>query len=350
MALFDLNDNRLEPAVLGRPATDADRTAVLAAVRRQIAEVLRRPLLGICWDQVIGGDALTALDAAGQVVTIEVIDVLDSTALLMAMARATNAARAGRDQLASRYPGGLLAFEQDWNGFRDSVPAGVDPGPRLTLVVTEIADDVRTAFGMIADSGVEVHELRVRSTEDGRALVSVELLRTDVASEALDADRFTAPAAADPADDPRPDDATAPTPVVAQPPNSTSSAPTPSESSGSVSGHRLDAAVLGAEPTVPAGETSERALSTLAETIDTPATLVWVRRRRGINHEATLAGDGTITLADGTSYRDPSAAANAAQHTQDVDGWRAWRVGASGPSLRELLEPADDEASAAERG
>ena len=337
MALFDLKDDRLEPAVLGRPATDADRAAVLAAVRRQIAEVLHRPLLAIGWDQVVGGDALTALDAAGQVITIEVIDVLDSTALLLAMARATNAARTGRDQLASRYPGGLPAFERDWSGFRGAMPAGVEPGPRLTIVATTIADDVRTSFGMIAESGVELHELRVRSTEDGRALVSVELLHTDVASQALDLDQAADPAvqSAAPDADPEPSTATVPTPVVAEPPSPQPDAAAPVPVSAS--GHRLDAAALGAEPTVPSGAASEQALATIAQALETPATLVWLRRRRGIDHRATLAADGTITLADGTAYRDPSAAANAAQHTQDIDGWRVWRVGVGGPSLRELL-------------
>ncbi|MBW3068024.1 hypothetical protein GZ998_00635 [Actinomyces sp. 594] len=340
MALFDLTDKRLQPAVLGRPATDADRSAALAAVRRQITEVLRRPLLAIGWDQVVGGDALTALDAAGQVVTVEVIEVLDSTALLLAMARATNTALTGRDQLASRYPGAQTAFEQDWADFRGSMPVGSEPGPRLTLIATEIADDVRTCLGMVADSGVELHELGVRSTEDGRVLVSVERLRTDVTGQALDLNGQTA-AAAEGSDDPLPDDATVPTPVVAQSPapqdGPQDDAPVAASPAGANSGHRLDAAVLGAEPTVPSGEASERALADIAQTLETPATLVWLRRRRGIDHRATLAADGTITLADGTSYRDPSTAANAAQNTQDIDGWRVWRVGVGGPSLRELL-------------
>ncbi|SDN59389.1 hypothetical protein SAMN05216355_107101 [Actinomyces ruminicola] len=336
MALFDLKDDRLQPAVLGRPATDADRSAVLSAVRRQIAEVLHRPLLPVCWDQVVGGDALTALDAAGQVVTIEVIDVLDSTALLLAMARATNAACTGRAQLAARYPGGPSAFEKDWDRFRGSMPARAEPGPRLTLLTTEIAADVRTSFGMIAESGVELHELRVRSTEDGRALVSVEQLRTDAASQAPVLNWQAAAPAVETEDDPQPDDATAPTPVI-EPSSPQADVPATSAPAGPNSGHRLDAAVLGAEPTVPSGEASERALAGIAQTIETPATLVWLRRRRGIDHRATLAADGTITLADGATFRDPSAAANAAQRTQDIDGWRVWRVGVGGPSLRDLL-------------
>ncbi|MDO4244138.1 MAG: hypothetical protein Q4C85_10350 [Actinomyces sp.] len=102
--------------------------------------------------------------------------------------------------------------------------------------------------------------------------------------------------------------------------------------------HRASARVLGATPTVPAGDEGEAALAYLAAAVDTPATLVWRRERRGINHEAVLRSDGTIRLSDGTIYRDPSAAANAAQHTQDVDGWRVWRMGANGPSLAEVLD------------
>ncbi|MBE6481276.1 MAG: oxidoreductase [Actinomyces ruminicola] len=137
-------------------------------------------------------------------------------------------------------------------------------------------------------------------------------------------------------DDPQPDDATTPTPVI-EPPSPQADVPATSAPAGPNSGHRLDAAVLGAEPTVPSGEASERALAGIAQSIETPATLVWLRRRRGIDHRATLAADGTITLADGATFRDPSAAANAAQHTQDIDGWRVWRVGVGGPSLRDLL-------------
>ncbi|WP_103063706.1 hypothetical protein [Actinomyces qiguomingii] len=339
MALFDLKDDRLQPAAVGRPATDADRTAVQAAVRRQISEVLRRPLLAIYWDQIVGGDALTALDASGQVITIEVLDVLDSTALLLAMARTTDAARTSRDQLASRYPGGAPAFERDWGDFHGIMPARVEPGPRLTILAGTIADDVRTCVGMIADSGVEVHELQVRSTEDGRAMASVELLRSDALVQALDSGRFatSATSVASAEDFSLPAEAVTPTAAVAQPPGPRAAAPAASASSGPASGHRMDGVVLGAEPTVPAGEDSARALAAIARTLDTPATLIWLRRRRGIDHRATLAADGTITLADGTTHRDPSAAANAAQHTQDIDGWRVWRVGVGGPSLRDLL-------------
>ena len=102
--------------------------------------------------------------------------------------------------------------------------------------------------------------------------------------------------------------------------------------------HRATAPVLGAQPTVPSGVQSAAVLASVAARIDTPVTLVWQRMRRGIHHEAVLSADGIITLSNGMRFRDPSAAANAAQHTQDMDGWRVWRIGAQGPALRDFIE------------
>ena len=101
--------------------------------------------------------------------------------------------------------------------------------------------------------------------------------------------------------------------------------------------HRSDAPVLGAAPTVPAGQASARALAQVAAGLDAPVPLVWRSLRRGINHEAVLETEGRIRLADGRVFTDPSLAANAAHHTRDVDGWRVWRVGPGGPSLDRLL-------------
>ena len=113
----------------------------------------------------------------------------------------------------------------------------------------------------------------------------------------------------------------------------------PATSPGGVDrNHRAAAPVLGAQPTVPSGGQSAAALASVASRIDTPVTLVWQRMRRGIHHEAVLSADGVITLSNGMRVRDPSAAANAAQHTQDIDGWRVWRVGAQGPALRDFIK------------
>lgn len=102
-------------------------------------------------------------------------------------------------------------------------------------------------------------------------------------------------------------------------------------------GHRSTGPVLGAQPTVTSGNEAAQALALVAASLQTPARLVWDRPRRGIHHEAILDRSGRMTLSTGESFVDPSAAANAAQHTQDIDGWRVWRLGVTGPSLAELL-------------
>ena len=102
--------------------------------------------------------------------------------------------------------------------------------------------------------------------------------------------------------------------------------------------HRSAAPVLGARPTVAPGAPAARALAVVASRVETPAALVWRSARRGINHEAVLSADGYLTLADGRRFTDPSRAADEAQHTQDTDGWRVWRLGPGGPSLGEVLQ------------
>ena len=107
--------------------------------------------------------------------------------------------------------------------------------------------------------------------------------------------------------------------------------------------HRSAAPVLGARPTVAPGAPAARALAVVASRVETPAALVWRSARRGINHEAVLSADGYLTLADGRRFTDPSRAADEAQHTQDTDGWRVWRLGPGGPSLGEILQSEKDE-------
>ena len=55
---------------------------------------------------------------------------------------------------------------------------------------------------------------------------------------------------------------------------------------------------------------------------------------------ATVAGDGTIVLSNGESYRSPSLAAKAAVALEGGagarNGWHFWRVGEDGPALDEL--------------
>ncbi|MCZ0858413.1 hypothetical protein OHJ16_10205 [Actinomyces israelii] len=424
MALFELTGTRLEATALGEPVEAAQRQTVLGAVRGQLVDVLRRPVFPIVWEREGDADVLTALDAASQVMCVELLERLDAAALVAAMARTAAAAQSGWTDLAARYPGGSTSFREDWDEFRETVPINAGPSPRLTMIAMAVNDDVRTALAMLLCSGIEVQEAQVRTASDGRVLVGLEPVRHDVlggsgavlvarasrmalerpkeneaattaptmpvpsmrrgtrTSRAAKKDRppmapggrveaatghveaarvraagargersraararAVGPAAAvattliepmEPVEAVEavtgPNDVTVPTVRLVE-------SASPATSPGGVDrNHRAAAPVLGAQPTVPSGGQSAAALASVASRIDTPVTLVWQRMRRGIHHEAVLSADGVITLSNGMRFRDPSAAANAAQHTQDIDGWRVWRVGAQGPALRDFIK------------
>ena len=382
MALFELTGTRLEATALGEPAEAAQRQTVLGAVRGQLVDVLRRPVFPVVWEREGEVEVLTALDAASQVMCVELLDHLDAGALVSAMARTAAAAQSGWTDLAARYPGGSTAFRQDWDEFRETVPINAGASPRLTLIALAVNDDVRTALAMLLCSGIEVQEAQVRTASDGRVLVGLEPVRHDVlgGSGAVLVARASRVALERPKENDTATTApTMPVPSMRRGSRTARKKDRPPMAPGgrveAATGHveaarvraagvrgersravraraagpaaaavastmecRASAPVLGAQPTVPSGGQSAAALASVASRIDTPVTLVWQRMRRGIHHEAVLNHDGVITLSNGMQFRDPSAAANAAQHTQDIDGWRVWRVGAQGPALRDFIK------------
>ena len=174
MAMYELDGNHLLPVRLGRSADAITLSHSLVAIQRQIVDVLRRPLFPLAWDELDGGASLTALDATGQVVVVEVLESVDSAELLSAMSRLTQAAAAGRREIASRYAGGLGAFSQDWNEFREAMPAQVEAGPRLTILSASLEPDVVGGLGVLASSGLEIHEVDVRIVDESRIVVVVE--------------------------------------------------------------------------------------------------------------------------------------------------------------------------------
>ena len=174
MAMYELDGNHLLPVRLGRSADAITLSHSLVAIQRQIVDVLRRPLFPLSWEELETGASLTALDATGRVVVVEVLERVDSTGLLAAMSRLTQAATAGRREIASRYAGGLGAFSQDWNEFREAMPAQVEAGPRLTILSASLEPDVVGGLGVLASSGLEIHEVDVRIVDESRIVVVVE--------------------------------------------------------------------------------------------------------------------------------------------------------------------------------
>lgn len=180
MPLFELDGGRLVPAQFGRTVPQGLNEEILESVRSQVLEIIARPLFPITWRDLSRQSSavdtiprLTALDATGQVVSVEVMAHLTSAALISALSHLADTAALSWTDLASEYPGGLSAFRSSWVLFRDSMPSSPGAGPRLVLVVGAIDDSARAALEVLAPSGVEVHELSYRQMSNGRVFVDV---------------------------------------------------------------------------------------------------------------------------------------------------------------------------------
>ncbi|MDO5746292.1 MAG: hypothetical protein Q4P66_01340 [Actinomycetaceae bacterium] len=184
MALFEFEQGRLIPAQFGHPVHQGLEPDILEAIRTQVLEVIARPLFPVTWhnndDGSIDSHRLTALDAAGQVVSVEVLARLDPVNLIAAVSKLGDIAALGWMELATRYPGGAEAFRTGWAEFRESMPPTTQPGPRLIIVVGEVDAAVRPALGVLYQSGMEIHEVRMRQMSNGRRFLEVMAVRPGV--------------------------------------------------------------------------------------------------------------------------------------------------------------------------
>lgn len=176
MALFEFDEGHLIPAQFGRSVPGGLTGDILRCVRQQILEIVGRPLFPINWCDSDGEQEprLTALDASGQVVSLEVISELNSATMIDSLSRLADTAALGWNELAAAYPGGIDGFRMGWAEFRAAMPPSPAPGPRLILVVGAIADHVRPALDVLTSSGVEVHEIAVRTMSNGRIFLDVQ--------------------------------------------------------------------------------------------------------------------------------------------------------------------------------
>ena len=187
MALFEFDEGRLIPAQFGRSVSDGLTPEIVDAVCNQVLEIVSRPLFPITWRDIspfegsafVDGSAedeaprLTALDPSGQVVSVEILDFLDSDTLIQSLSRLAGTAALSWSDLAREYPGGVAAFKSGWIHIRDSMPPSPGAGPRLVMVVGRIDPAVRPALEVLAASGVEVHEMSLREMSNGRSFLEV---------------------------------------------------------------------------------------------------------------------------------------------------------------------------------
>lgn len=226
MAIFEIRQGALVPAQLGGVADESAHRQALDLVREQVAQVLRRPLFTVAWKQLDAGHSLVAIDGSGQVVAVELLPKLDSTTVVAAMGRLNATSHLGWAEIASLYPAGPTAFQKDWAAFHETMPARINPGPRLSIVSPSISPDVLSSLSVLSDSGLEVFSLSVRALSSGRNFVEIDR---------IDSHHLPVSAKLLPAGDPmdegievvKSEPATASAPTAAAPSATTPSAPAP---------------------------------------------------------------------------------------------------------------------------
>lgn len=184
MALFEYDNGHLVRAQLGYNDPQGVDAAVLSAVRRQILEVVARPLFPVAWSHVGQNARLTALDVAGQIVVAEVLPRLDTETLIDSLSRLADAASLSWADLSARFPEGPGKFSQEWHVFKQECPPLNGAGPRMIIVAGKVDDEVRPALDVLAPSGVEVLQMTLRRTLDGRVFLSVTPVGNRVYGEA----------------------------------------------------------------------------------------------------------------------------------------------------------------------
>ena len=178
MALFEFEDGHLVPAQFGYPVSHDLGPELVDAICQQVLQIVSRPLFPVTWRDMTGqvGEEtprLTALDVTGQIVSVEILKLLDSETLITSLSRLAVVASLSWSDLAAEYPSGPEGFRAGWAQFRDSMPPAVGPGPRLIMVAGEIDPSVRPALSILATSGVEVHLMNLRQMSNGRLFLDV---------------------------------------------------------------------------------------------------------------------------------------------------------------------------------
>lgn len=307
MPLFELDDGRLVPAQYGRPVHDPIEPAAVDAVREQVLEIVGRPLLPILrHDSAAAPDALAsadlvALDPNGRTVAVTITPRIDAESVLAALGRAGTAARLTWSEIARRYHRGEGAFGSDWATFRETAARG-ESGPPAVLVGFEAEDSVRPALEVLSGAGLQVIDLVVRATSDGRRFI-----------DATDLHRDAAPS---------------PHRVL-----------TPAAPRRAIAGGAVRQAGPDAE-TPPGGIDAEPSadLALIGAALPSAVDLSWVAQDDGAarpGRPAVLTPEGTIVLPDGQVVTDPDAGARIFGAPEGADGWTAWRIGTGGPTLAE---------------
>jgi hypothetical protein len=183
--IFELDAGRPVLVQPMRPAAGTFPTDSTSLVADHLGSLLGEQLFPVS-TRTQGADAphLLAVDAAGQPVVVEVVQVLDNHALVRALRYVGAASRLSSADLARAYHGGPERFATELVAFRENIPVAVahmaarHAGARLLLLCSEVDESVADAVEFLRRPGghVEVLQVGVLRGADGRRYVDVSPL------------------------------------------------------------------------------------------------------------------------------------------------------------------------------
>lgn len=303
--LFELTEAGLSPYRRLHPGPELYEQEIEALAWDNLESFLGESFFPVARQARLPGGGIPdilALDEQGRVVVIEVKRDIDRGQLAQCLEYAGWARLTSLDEIAGLYNRsnghrGVEAFFRDWQDFTESTtPRTIEPSPRLFLIARDFEKRTQSALDFLQENRLPVMVVPVSIYEDpsGRRIVDIE------------AEHEPAPLPG--------------TPTRSSPRHFT------------VDGRRVTLQDLLDAGMVVANEPVE-----------------FVRPRIGDRYDATILGDGTFRLDDGSVHLSPSLAAMRAADLPAYDGWYAWRVPRlGGTKLHELREKfiADSEGGA----
>ncbi|NKX94065.1 hypothetical protein HF995_12430 [Sanguibacter hominis ATCC BAA-789] len=186
MPIYEIESDRVVPVPSMQPAPVAFLPEARSVVEHHLDSLLGEPVMPV-HHALPDEDApyLTALDAYGAVVVVELVGMLDDSALVAALGRAGRAGGQSRGELVAGYDHGPEAFGTDHAMFLARVPSlgATQPhvrtgGVRLVLVCASAGLTTVDALDFLRQPGmqVDVFRLGVVRAPDGRRYVDVSPL------------------------------------------------------------------------------------------------------------------------------------------------------------------------------
>lgn len=186
MPIFEMDDGRARLLQPMQPLASSFVTELRGLLNEHLPVVVGEPLFRVRSRAVLpehaDGPELLALDAAGNPVLVEAMQVVDDDALVTLLRHAGTAARLTAGDLARAYHADPTRFTVDYAGFREQVsfhPSTTDrPHVRVVLLCAEVAAETADALGALraADARITVLQVGVMRGSDDRRLLDVSPL------------------------------------------------------------------------------------------------------------------------------------------------------------------------------